>query len=76
MVATTALKRAGIEGVAHKGSHLFRHSLATALLRAGASLTEIGQVLRHQDHDTTRIYAKVDIDSLRVLSLRWPGGVR
>jgi site-specific recombinase XerD len=76
MVATTALKRAGIEGVAHKGSHLFRHSLATALLRSGASLTEIGQVLRHQDHDTTRIYAKVDIDSLRVLGIRWPGGVR
>jgi site-specific recombinase XerD len=76
MIAAAALKRAGIQGVAHKGSHLFRHSLATALLRAGASLTEIGQVLRHQDHDTTRIYAKVDIDSLRVLSLRWPGGVR
>lgn len=76
MIATTAVKRAGIQGVAHKGSHLFRHSLATSLLRAGASLTEIGQVLRHQDHDTTRIYAKVDIDSLRTLSLRWPGGVR
>ena len=76
MIATAAVKRAGIQGVAHKGSHLFRHSLATALLRAGASLTEIGQVLRHQDHDTTRIYAKVDIDSLRMLSLRWPGGVR
>jgi site-specific recombinase XerD len=76
MIAATALKRAGIQGVAHKGSHLFRHSLATALLRAGASLAEIGQVLRHQDHNTTRIYAKVDIDSLRLLSLRWPGGVR
>lgn len=75
MIAATALKRAGIQGVAHKGSHLFRHSLATALLRAGASLTEIGQILRHQDHDTTRIYAKVDIDSLRALSLRWPVGV-
>ena len=76
MVATTALKRAGIEGVAHMGSHLFRHSLATALLQSGASFTEIGQILRHQDHDTTRIYAKVDIDSLRVLGIRWPGGVR
>ena len=76
MIATTALKRAGIEGVAHMGSHLFRHSLATALLQSGASFTEIGQILRHQDHDTTRIYAKVDIDSLRVLGIRWPGGVR
>ncbi len=76
MIATTAVKRAGIQDVAHKGSHLFRHSLATSLLRAGASLTEIGQVLHHKHHDTTRIYAKVDIDSLRALSLPWPGGAR
>ncbi|MGH8532503.1 MAG: tyrosine-type recombinase/integrase [Gammaproteobacteria bacterium] len=53
-----------------RGAHLFRHSLATQLLRAGASLTEIGQILRHDDHDTTRIYAKVDIDALRPLGLR------
>ena len=43
-VAAEALKRAGVDGVAHKGAHLFRHSLATQMLRAGASLTEIGQV--------------------------------
>ena len=76
MIATMALTRAGIDNVSHKGAHLFRHSLATQLLRAGASLTQIGQVLRHQDHDTTRIYAKVDIASLRTLGLPWPGGVR
>jgi site-specific recombinase XerD len=76
MVATMALTRVGIDNVSHKGAHLFRHSLATQLLRAGASLTQIGQVLRHQDHDTTRIYAKVDIASLRTLGLPWPGGVR
>jgi site-specific recombinase XerD len=75
MIATMALTRAGIDNVSHKGAHLFRHSLATQLLRAGASLTQIGQVLRHQDHDTTRIYAKVDIVSLRTLGLPWPGGV-
>jgi site-specific recombinase XerD len=74
MIATMALTRAGIDNVSHKGAHLFRHSLATQLLRAGASLTQIGQVLRHQDHDTTRIYAKVDIVSLRTLGLPWPGG--
>lgn len=74
VIATTALKRAGIDVTPHKGAHLFRHSLATQLLHAGASLTEIGQVLRHQDHDTTRIYAKVDISALRALGLRWPGG--
>ncbi len=76
MIAKTALTRAGMVDVAHKGTHLFRHSLATQLLRAGASLTEIGQVLRHEDHDTTRIYAKVDIGALRALGLPWPGGTR
>jgi integrase len=76
MVSKLALKRAGIDGVAHKGAHLFRHSLATALRRVGASLTEIGQVLGHQDHDTTRIYAKVDIDALGPLGLPWPRGAR
>jgi site-specific recombinase XerC len=53
-----------------------RHSLATHLLRAGASLTDIGQVLRHQTQDATRIDAKVDITGLRTIGLRWPGGVR
>ncbi len=75
-VAKAALRRAGVERVAHRGAHLFRHSLATRLLRAGASLTEIGQVLRHQKHDTTRIYAKVDLASLRSLAQPWPGGTR
>lgn len=73
-IARSALDRAGVTGVNHRGAHVFRHSLATELLRSGASLTEIGQVLRHQDHDTTRIYAKVDLASLRTLSLPWPGG--
>jgi hypothetical protein len=44
--------------------------------RSGATLSEIGQLLRHENHDTTRIYAKVDIDALRTLSLPWPGGVQ
>jgi site-specific recombinase XerD len=72
-IAKTALDRAGVRGCAHRGA---RHSLATELLRSGAILTEIGQLLRHEDHDTTRIYAKVDIEALRTLSLPWPGGVR
>jgi site-specific recombinase XerD len=76
MIAKTALDRAGIRGYAHQGAHLFRHSLATELLRSGATLSEIGQLLRHESHDTTRIYAKVDIDALRTLSLPWPGGVQ
>jgi site-specific recombinase XerD len=75
-IAKTALERAGIRDFAHQGAHLFRHSLATELLRSGATLSEIGQLLRHRSHDTTRIYAKVDIDTLRTLSLPWPGGVQ
>jgi site-specific recombinase XerD len=75
-IARTALDRVGIEGCAHRGAHVFRHSLATELLRSGATLSEIGQLLRHESHDTTRIYAKVDIDALRTLSLSWPGGVQ
>jgi len=63
-------------GYAHHGAHLFRHSLATDLLRSGASFAEIGQLLRHRSIDSTRIYAKLDIEKLRELSLPWPGGVQ
>jgi hypothetical protein len=52
----------------------FLQALATELLRSGATLSEIGQLLRHESHDTTRIYTKVDIEALRTLSLLWPGG--
>ena len=46
------------------------------MMRQGALLSEIGDVLGHRHPDTTRIYAKVDIESLRALALPWPGGVR
>jgi site-specific recombinase XerD len=59
-----------------KGAHLLRHSLATQMLRGGASLTQIGQILRHQLPQTTEIYAKVDLAALRTLAQAWPGGVR
>ena len=70
-----ALAKAGVSS-ARKGAHLLRHSLATEMLRQGASLDEIGEVLRHRSPDTTAIYAKVDLDSLRTLALTWPGGAR
>jgi len=76
MIAKQALNRAGVHGYAHRGAHLFRHSLATELLRSGATLSEIGQLLRHESIDSTRIYAKVDIDALRPLCLPWPGGTQ
>lgn len=74
--STIALDRAGIGGCAHRGAHLFRHSLATELLRSGATLSQIGQLLRHQSHDVTRIYAKGDLAALRPLSSPWPGGAQ
>jgi site-specific recombinase XerD len=70
-----ALQRAGVESV-YRGSHLFRHSLATQMLNQGAFLCEIGDLLRHRRPDTTAIYAKVDLISLRSLALPWPGGDR
>jgi integrase/recombinase XerD len=54
------------------GSHLFRHSLATDMLRKGASLDEISDVLRHRSRQTTMIYAKYDIDALRSIARAWP----
>jgi integrase/recombinase XerD len=66
-----ACDRAGLE---RRGSHRFRHALATAMLRAGASLPEIGQVLRHRSMLSTSVYAKVDQDALRPLARPWPGG--
>nr|WP_292015868.1 tyrosine-type recombinase/integrase [Mesorhizobium sp.] len=75
-LAKEALERAGIHGYAHHGAHLFRHSLATDLLRSGASFAEIGQLLRHRSIDSTRICAKLDIEKLRELSLPWSGGVQ
>lgn len=72
-LARKALKQAGVKS-ARTGAHVFRHTLATELLRNGAALGEIGQILRHKHPDTTAIYAKVDIEALRQLALPWPGG--
>ncbi|MBM4094806.1 MAG: integrase [Planctomycetes bacterium] len=69
------LARTGIKAPT-MGAHQFRHALATEMLRHGASLAEIGEVLRHRSPQTTTIYAKVDLDALRPLALPWPGGVR
>jgi site-specific recombinase XerD len=70
-----ALQRAGVDSP-HRGSHQFRHALAVHMLQRGASLGEIGEVLRHQSPQSTSIYARVDIDALRTLALPWPGGVQ
>jgi len=69
-----ALDRAGLNPP-RRGAHLLRHTAASEMLRRGASLGEIGDVLRHRKIDTTAIYAKVDLPTLRALAQRWPGGV-
>jgi integrase len=74
-IVRRALDRAGLNPV-HKGAHLLRHSVATHMLRQGASLAEIGELLRHRSPQTTMIYAKVDLDLLRPLALPWPGGTQ
>ena len=74
-IVQCALKKAGVTS-ARKGAHLLRHSLATDMLRRGASLDEIGEILRHKSPDTTAIYAKVDVGALRSLALAWPGGAQ
>jgi site-specific recombinase XerD len=72
-VMRRAVARTGIDSQ-RKGAHLLRHSLATEMLRKGAGLAEIGELLRHRHPDTTSIYAKVDLVALRALALPWPGG--
>ncbi len=70
-IVRRALGRAALDPPM-KGAHLLRHSLATGMLRAGASMAEIGQVLRHRCPNTTEIYAKVDFEALRRLAQPWP----
>jgi integrase/recombinase XerD len=69
-IVVAASRRAGLPEVR---AHRLRHTAATEMLRAGAGLVEIGQVLRHESVLTTSIYAKVDRSSLRALAKRWPG---
>lgn len=74
---TTIVRRALDRADLHptfKGAHLLRHSLATSMLRSGATMGEIGEVLRHRIPNTTEIYAKVDFEGLRSLAHRWPMG--
>lgn len=70
-----AIIRAGINSQ-RKGSHLFRHSLATRMVNEGSSLPEIAELLRHQSIETTNLYAKVDFHMLRSIALPWLGGAQ
>lgn len=69
-IVHAACLRAGVD---HIGAHRLRHTAATEMLRAGAGLVEIGQVLRHRSLITTAIYAKVDRAGLVEVASPWPG---
>jgi integrase/recombinase XerD len=71
-IAARALQRAGVNTPSF-GAHVLRHSAATGLLRQGASLQVIGEVLRHQSVETTAHYAKVDVGLLHQVAMPWPG---
>lgn len=72
-VTRRACERAGLP---RAGAHRLRHALATEMLRRGATLVEVSQVLRHRDLATTAIYAKVDLATLRCVAQPWPGAAR
>jgi site-specific recombinase XerD len=71
-VAAQAIRRAGISAPSF-GAHVLRHSAATGMLRQGASLQVIGEVLRHRCLETTAHYAKVDMSLLLQVTRPWPG---
>jgi site-specific recombinase XerD len=72
-IVRNACRRAGIE---HVPAHGLRHALASDLLREGASMVDISQVLRHKHLESTAIYAKVDLHRLRLAASPWPGAIR
>lgn len=72
LIVGRALDRAGVTRPSRGAAHLLRHSVATSMLRQGASLQDIGALLRHRSIETTQIYAKVDVLALRQVAQPWP----
>jgi site-specific recombinase XerD len=71
-IVNRALCRTGVVRPSRGAAHLLRHSVATSMLRQGASLQDIAALLRHRSVETTQIYAKVDITALREIAQPWP----
>jgi site-specific recombinase XerD len=78
-ILESAFRKTGIKPPArYVGSHILRHSLATDMVSKGASLDEVGDMLRHRGRRSTMIYAKVDLEGLRSVARAWPvdGGAK
>ena len=72
VIVDRAMRRAGVTPAGRGAAHLLRHSVATSLLRQGASLQDIATVLRHRSIRTTQVYAKVDVSTLDQIAQPWP----
>ncbi len=72
VIVANAIRRAGIKPPGRGAAHLLRHSVASSMLRQGASLQEISALLRHRSIETTQIYAKIDVAALRQIAQPWP----
>ncbi len=73
-VASTVRRACRRAGVAEVGPHRLRHTVACEMVAVGVPLVEIAQVLRHHSLQSTAIYARVDLDQLRLVAAPWPGG--
>lgn len=72
VIVDRALCRAGVTRPSRGAAHLLRHSVATSMLRHGASLHDVAALLRHRSISTTQIYAKVDVSALSAIAQPWP----
>jgi site-specific recombinase XerD len=72
VVVDRAIRRAGVTRPSRGAAHLLRHSLASSMLREGATLQQISVLLRHKSIETTPIYAKIDVTGLRQIAQPWP----
>ena len=75
-VSSTVRRACRRAGIAEVGAHRLRHTMACEMVSAGVPLVQIAQVLRHHSLQSTAVYARVDIEQLRLLAAPWPTGVR
>ena len=72
VIVDSAFRRAGVKRPSRGAAHVLRHSIATSMLRHGASLHDVAALLRHRSIATTQIYAKVDVTALQTIAQPWP----